>query len=75
MTAGQTDGPQSYEEDDVVIITSRKIASWGMMQISSLSIINQLLAEALRDVPDPDFIEVSVVKYSSKQAEQEGAPT
>lgn len=60
------DGLSRYEDDDVVIVQSAKTTSYEMMQHARLSIINQLLAEVLRDVPEPDFIEIRAIRFDAK---------
>jgi hypothetical protein len=67
-------GLNQFEGDEVVIVSSRKIASFEMLQHARLSIINQLLAEALRDVPNPDFIEVAAVRFDPKPHPEQEDP-
>lgn len=67
-----TDGLFRYEDADIVIVSSVKTSSYDMMKHAKLSIINQLLAEVLQDVPDPDFIEVKAIRFDAKiRPEQE----
>ena len=66
------DGQSRYEDEDIVIVSSVKTSSYDMMKHAKLSIINQLLAEVLQDVPDPDFIEVRAIRFDAKiRPEQE----
>lgn len=67
-----TDGLFRYEDDNIVIVSSVKTSAYDMMKHARLSIINQLLAEVLADVPDPDFIEVKAIRFDAKiRPEQE----
>lgn len=60
------DGLSRYEDDDIVITQSTRTSSYDMMRDARLSFINQLLAEVLRDVPEPDFIEIKAIRFDGK---------
>ena len=66
-----SDGMSRYEDDEVVIVQSVKTTCYPVEGHTRLMIINQLVTEAMADVPEPDLIEVRVIRYDAVPRQEE----
>lgn len=61
------------EGKELVLVKSRKLISMAILDgavVSRLTILSQALREALREVPEPDYIEITVLRYDVKDKEE-----
>ena len=70
--------PANTPRDNIVIVQSAKILDMAMLTYAvasstRLAMVNQLLQEALRDVPGADFIEIRAIRYDVKEEPDERA--
>ena len=64
--------PANTPRDNIVIVQSAKILDMAMLivrggVVNTLAMVNQLLQEAMRDVPGADFIEIRAIRYDVKE--------